>query len=231
MIAAVLWTGGKDSVMAMMDAIDQGYDVRYLVTFAPENPSFKAHPLPLMQQQAAAVGRPHLIKTVAAPYAESYERHLQALRDELHVTHIVTGDIDFIGTSTINFIEARCAAVAGLTAVFPLWQRARDELLATLLRRQLRVVFSCVKTAMFSPVSDWLGCAIDADAIDRLGHVRAADGTAIDMCGENGEYHTMVVDGPCFGHAVALPPFEIATTGGDDVSTSLSYMRFLALED
>ncbi|RHY53624.1 hypothetical protein DYB34_003935 [Aphanomyces astaci] len=220
MVAAVLWTGGKDSVMAMMDAMDQGFDVQYLVTFAPENPSFKAHPLPLMQRQAAAVGKPHLIKTVVAPYADSYEQHFRDLHNELGVTCIVTGDIDFIGSSTTNFVQERCNAV-GMTSVFPLWQRSRDELLATLLHRQLYVVFSCVKTAPFEPVANWLGQPINETSVAALRLV-TQDDKNIDICGENGEYHTMVLNGPCFQHAIELPAYDIATVD------TLSYMQFPA---
>ncbi|RHY17487.1 hypothetical protein DYB32_010510 [Aphanomyces invadans] len=204
--------------MAMMDAVDRGYDVQYLVTFAPENPSFKAHPLSLMRRQAAAVGKLHLIKTVATPYAESYEHHLRSLHDELGVTHIVTGDIDYIGSSTTNFIQERCKAT-GLTSVFPLWQRSRDELLATLLKRRLHVVFSCVKTVPFHPVSRWLGQPINDASIAAL-HSIQNDGKNIDICGENGEYHTMVLNGPCFQYAIDLPPFDIASVD------TLSFMQF-----
>ncbi|CAK4073001.1 unnamed protein product [Aphanomyces euteiches] len=218
MVTAVLWTGGKDSVLAMIEAMDEGHDVQYLVTFGPENPSFKAHPLPLMQRQAAAVGKPHLLRTIGAPYAERYEDNLRALRDEFGVTCIVTGDIDFLGTSTTNFIQARCEAI-GLASYFPLWKRSREELLAKLLQKGLYVVFSCVKSIPFEPAVEWLGQPINDKAVERLRQLEE-NGKPIDICGENGEYHTMVLDGPCFSHRISLPKFSVAAQDG------LSYMQF-----
>ena len=57
--AAVLWTGGKDSALALHEARLNGCRVRCLVTFASPEPNFLAHPLAFMKLQATALALPH----------------------------------------------------------------------------------------------------------------------------------------------------------------------------
>ena len=59
--AAMLWTGGKDSSMALYEANQNGYCVRCLVTFAPPEPNFLAHPLSFIKMQAQALALPHYV--------------------------------------------------------------------------------------------------------------------------------------------------------------------------
>ena len=54
--SAVLWTGGKDSCLALYEARKAGYSIDGLITFAPENPAFLAHPIGFMQLQSRSIG-------------------------------------------------------------------------------------------------------------------------------------------------------------------------------
>ena len=74
---AVLWTGGKDSALALHEFRERG--VTELVTFVPPNAAFRAHDLGLMAWQARAVGLPHHQMIVEAPYEAGYRRALLAL--------------------------------------------------------------------------------------------------------------------------------------------------------
>src|SRR5579875_2179050 len=91
--AAVLWTGGKDSALALHAAAAHGCEARCLVTFAPPEPDFLAHPLPVMALQARSLGLPHRVLTVAKPFETGYEAALRTLRDEAGIECVVTGDI------------------------------------------------------------------------------------------------------------------------------------------
>ncbi|OQS04021.1 PP-loop superfamily ATP-utilizing enzyme [Thraustotheca clavata] len=218
MMAAVAWTGGKDCAMALYEAKAKGYDVKLLVTFAPENPSFRAHPLALMEAQAAALGMQHVILTIRPPnYNESYEDALKVLMEKYQIECLVTGDIDYVGTSTTNYMNERCAAV-GMEIWCPLWQRPRESLIELIIQRKFYVVFSCVKDEKFTDASAWLGKAISKEILEALKMLHAQNGA--DMCGENGEYHTMVLGGPYFQHQVEIPPFTIESKDG------LSCMKF-----
>ncbi|EQC38061.1 hypothetical protein SDRG_04491 [Saprolegnia diclina VS20] len=203
MRSAVSWTGGKDCAMALYEAKAAGHDIALLVTFAPENPSFRAHPIPLMEAQAAAIGLPHLFLTIRPPdYNGSYEAALRHLQNDHGIACLITGDIDLIGASTSNFMNERCAGV-GMAIFTPLWQRPREALIQLVLERDFHVVFSCVKEASFNDAAAWLGRRITRDALDDLCVLHASHG--VDVCGENGEYHTMVLYAPYFSSRVLLP--------------------------
>ncbi|PAW90475.1 MAG: hypothetical protein B9S33_01655 [Pedosphaera sp. Tous-C6FEB] len=195
--AVVLWTGGKDSCLALHEALASGCCVRGLVTFAPPEPLFLAHPVVVMQAQARALDLPHRLLTVEPPHEESYTRHIRALREQ-GVDLLITGDIAEVGGSP-NWIR-RCAEPAGMTVWTPLWGRARKTLLDDLLTQRFHVRFSCVKTDWLDAA--WLGRELNAAAIAELQAVRARSG--LDLCGEEGEYHTIVTDAPRFRQRLQL---------------------------
>jgi uncharacterized protein (TIGR00290 family) len=195
--AVVLWTGGKDSCLALHEALTGGCPVSGLITFAPPDPQFLAHPVAVMQQQARALGLPHCMLSVEPPYRESYERHIRALREQ-GVDLLITGDIAEVGGSP-NWIR-RCAEPAGMAVWTPLWGRDRRALLDDLLAQRFRVRFSCVK--LRSLTADWLGRELDSQAVRDLQTERERSG--LDLCGEEGEYHTLVTDAPRFQQRLQL---------------------------
>jgi diphthine-ammonia ligase len=87
-----------------------------------------------------------------------------------------------------------------MRVVRPLWGREREELLHRLLALRFRVVFSCVKTQWLP--EDWLGRELDSDAVEELRAIRRQNG--LDLCGENGEYHTLVTDAPFLRKCVRI---------------------------
>jgi uncharacterized protein (TIGR00290 family) len=206
-VAAMLWTGGKDSSLALHEAARAGYRIERLVTFAPPEPRFLAHPLALLALQAEAIGLPHQIVTIRAPFAEGYEAALRALRDE-GIAAVITGDIARVGGSP-NWIRERCRPV-GMEVHTPLWGRDRAAVLETLIRERFAVRFSCVATRWLDP--SWVGRVLDERAIAELREVRAR--TGLDLCGEEGEYHTLVTDGPPFARAIELRAFATRVIDG-----------------
>ena len=198
--AAVLWTGGKDCNLALYHAREQGVGVRELVTFAPTNGDFKAHSLSVMSAQARSLGLPHRIVRMREPTARSYDSALRQL-DAAGIAVIVTGDIDTVGGFP-SWITERADA-AGVGVLRPLWGRSRLSVLQELAHGG----FEAVLTAVRSPPLErgWLGRSLlEAGTLSEL---REAAATAdFDLAGEQGEYHTMVLDGPGFDHPVALGP-------------------------
>src|SRR5690242_20301545 len=104
--AAVLWTGGKDCSLALHEARRDGYGIQCLVTFAPLNPNFLAHPPAFMKMQAEALGLPHHIISISEPFEKSYETALCQLREKMGITTVITGDIAEVGGSP-NWIRER----------------------------------------------------------------------------------------------------------------------------
>jgi diphthine-ammonia ligase len=189
---AVLWTGGKDSCLALYEATLQGYRVERLITFVPTQGQFRAHPLEVMQLQAQALGLPHHTLEIREPYKAAYQEAIATLRERWAIGTLVTGDMAEVDGHP-NWI-AECCAGSETNVLTPLWGSDRMELLNRFVSHGFKAVFSCVKTAWLSP--EWVGRALDAEAMAELSTL--AEDSGLDICGEQGEYHTLVLDGPLF---------------------------------
>ncbi|HDX9010543.1 Dph6-related ATP pyrophosphatase [Aeromonas dhakensis] len=200
----VLWSGGKDAMQALCHAREAGHQVVALATFAPPSPRFLAHPLSQVRRQATALGLPHRLVTIEAPFNLGYERALTKLKEEWQLGGVVTGDIDSVGGAP-NWIRERCRPL-GLTVHTPLWQQPREALLADLLARGIVAHLSCVDTDVLTP--EWVGRVLDQGALAELQQLAATQG--FDACGEQGEYHTMVTDGPGFAAPLVLGHWQVA---------------------
>lgn len=193
MIAAVLWTGGKDSYLALHRAVDQGVSIACLATFVPMGgQDFKAHPRQLMEKQARALGLPHFFLDVKEPYEEGYVEELTFLRDRMKVGAVVTGDIDTIEGHP-NWIVERCIGL-NVKVIRPLWKEPRILLMKELLSRRIEAKITWINHPEIP--QSWKGRIINEQLLAEL--VTLAERTGIDLCGENGEYHTMVVRAPMF---------------------------------
>lgn len=191
------WSGGKDSCFACMQAIQQGMTIRVLLNVLNEEGRIsRSHgiPAPVLQAQAAAAGLP--IKMIASSW-EEYEHHfttaLKALRDEFDLNAAVFGDIDL--QPHRDWEEKVCAA-AGLQAFLPLWKQDRKALVAQMLEAGIHTRIVSCNTAMGS---SYIGRVLTAGLVEELEHI------GIDPCGENGEFHTLVVDCPLF-----IKPISVA---------------------
>lgn len=206
MRATILWTGGKDSALAFYKARLAGYEVVNLLTFAPKDADFLAHPLPFMQYQAQAIGIPHLQAVVDTPLEDSYEKFIRAFKMEHDVGALVTGDIAEVDRQP-NWIRQRCVDI-DLKVLMPLWSGDRYQILKELLSCQFKVIISCVKKGILS--DEWLGRELDEKAVKDLRKI--SDRTRLDICGENGEYHTLVLDGPIFNKRLSIGSFSKCET-------------------
>lgn len=200
----LLWSGGKDAMQALCHAREAGHQVVALVTFAPPAPRFLAHPLSQVLRQAAALALPHQLVTIEAPFDLGYERALATLKEEWQLDGVVTGDIDSVGGAP-NWIRERCRPL-GLTVHTPLWQQPREALLEDMLARGIVAHLSCVDTRVLPP--EWVGRRLDAANLAELQQLATTRG--FDACGEQGEYHTMVTDGPGFAAPLTLGHWQVA---------------------
>jgi uncharacterized protein (TIGR00290 family) len=205
--AAMLWSGGKDCCLALYHARQAGYAVCCLVTFAPPQADFLAHPLPLMQMQAHALGLPHHIVTINAPFEQAYEAALRRLREEMGIDWVITGDIAPVD-GLPNWIRERSRPV-GMQVHTPLWARERAGLLRELIDLGFDAYLSCIDTGKLAP--DWLGRRLNLAAMHELQAIGQQNG--LDLCGENGEYHSMVLAGPMFGQRIEMPRWSPRQVG------------------
>jgi uncharacterized protein (TIGR00290 family) len=202
---AVLWTGGKDSALAAYLVSTMGHSVASLITFVPPRPEFHAHDLSMMRLQASAMGLPHECVEVREPYEDGYTAALKSFKDR-GIQGIVTGDIDLVD-GLPNWI-CELSRPIGLPTIMPLWKQDRRFLLQTLLELKFKVVISYGKKTM----ADFVGRELDWKLYDDLLEQNGWHG--VDVCGENGEYHSMVLGGPTFRGTICLD-YEVALHGDD----------------
>ena len=206
--AAVLWTGGKDSCLALHEACALGYSIGSLVTFGPPAAAFRAHPIPFLQKQAEAMGLAHRMIELMPPLEQGYQRAFRFIRDELGVSQLITGDIDEIGTHP-NWVKT-IAGSLGLNVVMPLWKRERTIVMDSLIANNYRVLFSYVRHPWLGP--EWVGRELTETSLGELKRVSME--TGMDLCGEQGEYHTLVLDGPMFINSLHLDRTTVRTEAG-----------------
>jgi uncharacterized protein (TIGR00290 family) len=180
-----------------------GCKINRLVTFAPSQERFLAHPLALMELQAQALGLPHHVLAVEEPYERGYEKAISSLREEHGIDTLVTGDVSEIVGHDADWMAERSAR-CGVNLLRPLWHRDGLELLNRLLSLRFRAVFSCVKKPWFT--EEWLGLELSRDSVERL--CELGERTGLDICGEQGEYHTLVLDGPRFEKRVTMVSYS-----------------------
>ena len=101
MKAAVLWTGGKDSALALFASLNL-YDIRRLICFVPaDNRQFYAHPTQLMALQARKIGIPMVFLPISEPYKLSYRQQIEAIRDS-GIEVLITGDISTVWDTQLD---------------------------------------------------------------------------------------------------------------------------------
>jgi diphthine-ammonia ligase len=154
-------------------------------------------PLALLQQQADRMGIP--IVTLPSSWNDYEKKFVDALIN-LKANHgvegMVFGDIDLQGHR--DWEEMVCAK-AGLTALLPLWQQDRKKLLLEMLDAGLEaVIVSCNDTLG----QTFLGRQLSLELIPEL------EEKGVDVCGENGEFHTVVLNCPLFSEKIMLPHYQ-----------------------
>lgn len=184
------WSGGKDSCFALMTAITQGYTPQVLLNVLNEEGKIsRSHGIPshILQQQADAAGLPILmISSSWNDYEQRFTEALRSLSNDHQLSHAIFGDIDL--QAHRDWEEKVCNA-SGLQAVLPLWQQNRKELVQHMLRAGIEtIIVSCNETMG----QRFIGRALTTTLIEEL------EALNIDPCGENGEYHTLVLDCPLF---------------------------------
>lgn len=194
MRAAISWSGGKDACLAWLQARDQGYEVSTFLTLCEAGGASRAHalaPALLAAQVAAAGGAWRAARSAPGTYAQVFDDALRRLRAEGHA-HLIFGDIDL--QAHRDWLEPACER-AGLAAVFPLWGRARAEVARSAIERGIRARIVCVDAHRL----DAAFCGLDYTP-ELIGRLPAG----VCPCGEDGEFHTFVIDAPGFSHPLPV---------------------------
>jgi uncharacterized protein (TIGR00290 family) len=187
---ALMWSGGKDSALALLRARASGLDVSRLINFydpATDRVRFHATRSDVIRAQAEAIGTE--LRAIGVPW-ERYETAFREMLASLKVegfAGVVFGDIHLADVRA--WYEERVRA-AGLEHVEPIWGEAPAALLDEFVASGSRAVITCVETPKLG--EEWLGRIIDERFVAEIG------ATGIDPAGENGEYHSFAFAGPLF---------------------------------
>ena len=204
------WSGGKDSAMAL-HALQLAREHRIsalLTTVTEEYDRISMHGVrrALLERQAEALGLP-LHKVLIPPQCinATYETRMkEALGEYLAqgVRRVAFGDI-FL--EDLRVYREKNLAQLGMTAMFPIWKRDTRELIQFFHQQGFRAIAACVDTKVLDP--SFVGRELDESFFrDLPPHA--------DPCGENGEFHTFVFDGPIFHSPIPIRTGEIVNRDG-----------------
>lgn len=199
MKALVSWSSGKDSALALYHAKKSFEVVGLFTTLSESSKRIGMHEVPeeLLDAQCESLGLPLTKIFLPNPCTNQvYEDRLtKALLDwkSRGVTHIVFGDLYL---KDIREYREAFLSTLGLTPVFPLWNQNTKELANQILALGFKAVVTNVDPKALA--SSHIGEEFDSDFLKSLP-------MNVDPCGENGEFHTFVYDGPIFRHHVEIP--------------------------
>lgn len=190
------WSGGKDSAMAYYRAVKAGAIPKKLWTmFEKDKERSKSHALPLkvVEAQAKSLGVPLMISGADWDgYEAQFLDAMQACKDA-GIHHGIFGDIDL--EDHLKWVQETCAKV-GMEAIHPLWLEPRRKILEEFITAGFEAYVVVVNTKLMP--AHFIGRKFTIELMDEL---EALD---IDSCGESGEFHTVVVDGPIFNERVPI---------------------------
>lgn len=199
------WSSGKDAALALYKLQqDNEYSVEKIVTTVnTEFNRISMHGIrtELLIKQAENIGLPlHQIKLHGEVSMEEYNKVMEMETNKLldeGFTHSVFGDI-FL--EDLKQYREKQLGEIGVKAVFPLWKQNTKELLEEFIETGFKAIVVCVNTDKLD--RSFCGRIIDKDFLNDLPE-------DVDPCGENGEFHTFVFDGPIFKKPIGFKIGEL----------------------
>jgi uncharacterized protein (TIGR00290 family) len=204
------WSGGKDSAMALHTLLQhKQFSVVALLTTVTEGyDRIAMHGVrrELLQRQAESIGLPlHEVcippQCVNPVYEARMEAALRLFYDQ-GVRKVAFGDI-FL--EDLRAYREKNLARIGMTALFPIWKRDTRELIRHFHQQRFRAIAACIDSKVLDP--SFAGRELDESFFRDLP-------SRADPCGENGEFHTFVFDGPIFHSSIPIRTGEVVNRDG-----------------
>ncbi|TJX15615.1 diphthine--ammonia ligase [Tissierella creatinini] len=195
------YSSGKDSTLAIYRAISQGLiPMELIITYNVDKERSWFHGIPqhVLDNISKQIDIPiSLIKTKGEEYEKNFEaKLLDAKKKGAEVC--IFGDIDL--EAHLEWCTDRCKAV-GLEAYFPLWKESRKSLVYEFIDLGFKTIITVVDSSRMP--EDFVGKILTREVAAEI------EKSGADICGENGEYHTFVFDGPLFKNKVEFEIGEI----------------------
>lgn len=190
----VSWSGGKDCCLAAYRATNKGLQIRYLAnTVTEDSQQSRSHGLAagVLKMQAQAMGIPLVQRRTGK---DNYETEFKSMLREFTkegITGGIFGDIDF--NEHRVWIDRVCQE-ANITPHLPLWEQNQTEIMNDFVASGFKAVVVATRADILG--EEWLGRKVDLAFIKDLAELGKT--RPITPCGEAGEYHTLVIDGPLF---------------------------------
>jgi uncharacterized protein (TIGR00290 family) len=199
------WSGGKDSALALYEIQKAGnYEILALLTTVTEDydrVSMHGVRRVLLERQAESLGYPlekvFISKNVSNGEYESKMREVLAKYLSLGVSSVAFGDV-FL-EEVRKYRESNLSKI-GMKGIFPLWKRNSLELARTFIGLGFKTIITCVDSKVLD--KKFVGRVFDERLLSDLP-------ASVDPCGENGEFHSFVYDGPVFQHKIPYTTGEI----------------------
>lgn len=205
------WSGGKDSCYAMHLAVRKGMVPKVLLTVLNEHGDrSRSHGITreILETQAEALNLPiHFFESTWSDYEQLYIENLKNITTIYTIQSSVFGDIDI---ESHKEWEEKVSNEAGLQAILPLWQESRKKIVLDMIDVGVEaIIVSC--NQQLGP--SFLGRKVDETLIKDLENLE------VDVCGENGEYHTLVTDAPLFKNKIEIKVL------GHETSSNYNFAR------
>ncbi|MBN1134914.1 MAG: diphthine--ammonia ligase [Methanosarcinaceae archaeon] len=184
----VSWTGGKDGCFACYKAVSEGFDVTYLLNFRQieRMGSHEINP-DLLYAQSEAMEIP-IIQIDFISYEHEFKKLIRSLQENrTEIKGAVFGHIE----THKKLVERICDDLK-IELLLPLWNHDSEQIITDFIDAGFEAIVVSVKADLLS--EEWLGRVIDKNFVSDLKSINYS----IDPCGENGEFHTFVIDGPFF---------------------------------
>ncbi len=204
------WSGGKDSSLALQAVLrDPAVQVKALLTTITEGYeriSMHGVRLELLEAQAEAIGLP--LEQVRIPIKASNDTYEAAMRERLlrykeqGVSRVVFGDL-FL--EEIRRYRDASLAQLQMRGLYPLWLKDTRQLAQEFIAAGFKAILVCIDPQQIDPV--FCGREFDQSLLDQLP-------ASADPCGEKGEFHTFVYDGPIFRRPVPCVKGDIVYRDG-----------------
>jgi len=190
------YSGGKDSVLALYRAINEGMiPLCLIITYNTDKNQSWFHGITedVLIQVSKSLDIPiNIINTTGENYEENFEKELKTQKLN-GAEFCIFGDIDI--DEHLKWCKDRCES-ASLEAYFPLWQENRKDLVEEFIDSGFIARITVLDTERLT--EKHLGLPLTKELITSI------ESEGADACGENGEYHTFVFDGPLFKHPLSL---------------------------
>ena len=201
----VSWSGGKDSTLALNEILNNtDYEVRSLITTVTEGyDRISIHGVrnELLEQQVESIGLP--LHKVSIPKDSTNNQYESALKKVLlkfknkGINEVVFGDI-FL--EDVKKYRDELLDKLDMKGIYPIWKVDSKELARKFIELGFKAVTTCIDSQQID--KKFVGREYDSEFLNDLPN-------SADPCGENGEFHTFVYDGPLFSQNISFNKGEV----------------------